>query len=120
MLDELTDRLRALREPETGELVVDVVYRGADTYSGPQKGRAPDLLAMPRDGFDIKGTFDATEISGRGKLVGMHKYDNATLFIQNARITVEHASVRDVLPTACALVKLACPEDVDGSSVVSS
>jgi len=69
-------------------------------------------------GYDIKGTFDATELTGRGKLVGMHKYDNATLFIRDARITVDHASVRDVLPTACKLMDLDCPDDVDGRVVI--
>ena len=74
---------------------------------------------MPRDGYDIKGTFDATTLTGSGKLVGMHKYDNATLFVRGRKFSVDHASVHDVLPIACNLLKLDCPPDVDGRMILT-
>jgi predicted AlkP superfamily phosphohydrolase/phosphomutase len=120
VLDQLAAQLAALAHPETGAPIVQHVYRADEIYHGPERERAPDLLVMPRDGFDIKGTFDYAGLTGRGPLVGMHKYDNATLFVRNQRITVNHASVRDVLPTACRLMKLECPADVDGQSVVAA
>jgi predicted AlkP superfamily phosphohydrolase/phosphomutase len=73
---------------------------------------------MPHDGYDIKGTFESAAFTGRGKLVGMHKYENATLFVRGHQIGVAHASVHDVLPTACRLFSLECPPDVDGQAVV--
>src|SRR5205807_947547 len=100
------------------ELIVKDVYRSSEIYAGPFVDRAPDLLLMPHDGYDIKGTFDATDLTGRGKLVGMHKYDNATLFIRGRQIAVDHASVHDVLPTAGALMNLEVPEAVDGRVVL--
>jgi hypothetical protein len=74
---------------------------------------------MPHDGYDIKGTFEPESLTGRGKLVGMHKYDNATLFVRGRRLNVEHASVHDVLPTACMLMGIPCPPDVDGTVVAA-
>lgn len=120
LVDELAILLRTLRDPVSGEQIVRDVYRADEIYSGPQQDRAPDLLVMPCDGYDIKGTFEATELTGRGKLVGMHKYDNATLFVRGKRITTDHASVRDVLPTACRLAGLDCPADVDGRVIVEA
>lgn len=119
LLGELEARLLALRDPETGVPMVEHVYRAAEIYDGPYLDRAPDLLLMPPDGYDIKGTFDASTLTGRGPLVGMHKYDNATLFVRGHALVTEHASVRDVLPTACALIDLPCPADVDGQVVVA-
>jgi predicted AlkP superfamily phosphohydrolase/phosphomutase len=119
VLTELEGRLRNLRDPETEAPIVKDVYRADDIYRGPLRGRAPDLLVMPFDGYDIKGTFEASEVTGRGKLVGMHKYDNATLFVRNQKLTVDHASVHDVLPTACKLLQLDCPENVDGRVVIA-
>ena len=118
LIEELSLKLRDLRDPQSGDQIVRDVYLADDIYAGPQKDRAPDLLAMPCDGYDIKGTFEPTDLTGRGKLVGMHKYDNATLFVRGKRITVDHASVRDVLPTACRLAGLDCPADVDGRVIV--
>lgn len=119
LLDELEGKLRAFRDPDSGEQIVKDVYRADAIYHGPLRPQAPDLLVMPCDGYDIKGTFDATVLTGRGPLVGMHKYDNATLFVRGHRIEVDHASVHDVLPTACRLLALECPPAVDGRAVVS-
>jgi predicted AlkP superfamily phosphohydrolase/phosphomutase len=119
VLTELEGRLRGLCDPETGAPIVKEVYRADDIYHGPLRQRAPDLLVMPHDGYDIKGTFESSELTGRGKLVGMHKYDNATLFLRNQKVTVDHASVHDVLPTACKLLRIDCPENVDGRVVVA-
>lgn len=120
VIEELCRRLADLRDPEDGSPIVRWAYPAEQIYDGPYRDRAPDLLAMPHDGYDIKGTFDATELTGRGKLVGMHKYDNATLFVRGRQITVSHASVHDVLPTACALMGLVCPSDVDGTVVITA
>jgi predicted AlkP superfamily phosphohydrolase/phosphomutase len=119
LVDELEERLRGLCDPETGAPMVQAVYRADEIYSGPQRDRAPDLLLMPPDGYDIKGTFDASTLTGQGPLVGMHKYDNATLFVRGRTLTMNHASVRDVLPTACKLAGLECPPDVDGQVVIA-
>lgn len=119
LVSELEAGLRELRDPESGDSMVQSVYRADEIYSGPQRDRAPDLLAMPPDGYDIKGTFEASSLTGRGPLVGMHKYDNATLFVRGRQLTTEHASVRDVLPTACRLIGLDCPTDVDGQVIVA-
>lgn len=120
LVAELETRLRALRDPETGEAMVRSVYRAGEIYHGPERRRAPDLLVMGVDGYDVKGTFEASTLTGQGPLVGMHKYDNATLFIRGRKITVDPASVRDVLPTACALLGIDAPADVDGRVVIET
>src|SRR5579884_65275 len=115
---ELQKRLAGLRDPETGDAIVKDVYRADDIYQGPYRAMAPDLLVMPHDGYDIKGSFESTTLTGRGPLVGMHKYDNATFFVRGRGITVPHASVRDVLPTAMRLAGLPDPADVDGRIII--
>ena len=118
LLETLRSGLAGLADPESGEPMVREVFTADEIYRGPERGRAPDLLVTGRDGYDIKGTFEAEALTGRGKLVGMHKYDNATLFVRSRRMDVARASVRDVLPTACALLGIDCPLDVDGQSVI--
>ncbi len=119
ILTELETRLRDLRDSDSGAPIIKDIYRAETIYHGPYRDRAPDLLVMPHDGYDIKGTFESSELTGRGKLVGMHKYDNATFYVRNHRLTVEHASVHDVLPTACKLMRMDCPEDLDGHVVIA-
>jgi predicted AlkP superfamily phosphohydrolase/phosphomutase len=118
LLDALAAELAGITDPDSGEPMVREVFRANEIYSGLERPRAPDLLVTGRDGYDIKGTFEAAALTGRGKLVGMHKYDNATLFVRGRQIETNRASVRDVLPTACALLDLAAPQDIDGRSVI--
>ncbi len=118
IIERLVEELSDLRDPESGESMVETVHRADDIYHGPERERAPDLLVMGRDGYDIKGTFDATELTGRGKLVGMHKYSNATLFVRGREFTVDHATVRDVLPTAYRLLQLPDPDGFDGKGII--
>jgi len=120
ILAEISRALATLCDPRTGEAMIKDVYPADQIYAGPQRGRAPDLLVMGQDGYDMKGTFESTELTGRGKLVGMHKYENATFFVRGHSITVDHASVRDVLPTACRLLDITCPADVDGRVVIKT
>jgi len=119
LIDELAAKLRGLRDPDSGEPIVRDLFRPGEIYFGPLRDRAPDLLVLPCDGYDIKGTFDSSTFTGRGKLVGMHKYDNATFLVRGRDLTVEHASVHDVLPTACKLLDLECPDGVDGRPIVT-
>jgi predicted AlkP superfamily phosphohydrolase/phosphomutase len=120
LLNELRQKLSELRDPDSGQPMVKQVFSRDEIYEGPCKDRAPDLLAMPHDGFDIKGTFESSTFTGRGKLVGMHKYDNATFFVRGHELNVAHASVHDVLPTSCNLLGLTCPPDVDGRVITNS
>jgi predicted AlkP superfamily phosphohydrolase/phosphomutase len=119
LIGELSAKLRDLRDPDSGDRIVRDLFRPSEIYRGPLRDRAPDLLVMPCDGYDIKGTFDSTSLTGRGKLLGMHKYDNATFLVRGRDLTVERASVHDVLPTACKLLGLECPDGVDGRPIVN-
>lgn len=116
---ELCRKLGELRDPESADLMLRTIDRADDIYSGPLRRLAPDILVMGADGYDVKGTFESTSLTGRGPLVGMHKYDNATLFVRGRKLSSDHASVRDVFPTACALLGIDPPDDIDGHSVLA-
>ena len=115
---EIAERLAELRDPDTGEPMIRDVFAADQIYRGPYRDRAPDLLVMGHDGYDVKGSFDAPNLTGRGKLVGMHKYDNATFFVRGRQTREGDASVRDVLPTAAQLLGMAAPADIDGQSMI--
>ncbi len=44
LLQEITQKLLALRDPETGAVIVERVYRGDEIYSGAHLEQAPDLI----------------------------------------------------------------------------
>ncbi|MGD8377326.1 MAG: alkaline phosphatase family protein [Acidobacteriota bacterium] len=96
--------LRELRGPE-GEPVVAAVHRREDLYTGAAAEAAPDLLVVPRDGFDLKGRFRSPSLFARSPLNGMHTHQDAVLCCDRPLATPP-ASIRDVLPVLLEMMEL--------------
>ena len=60
-----------------GKKIVQAVWRPEEIYSGPQIKYAPDLVATPVDGFDLKASVTGADIFRRTDLEGMHTWDDA-------------------------------------------
>jgi predicted AlkP superfamily phosphohydrolase/phosphomutase len=76
LLGEIKGALRDLKG-ENGEEVIDKIYEKEEIYHGPQTGRAPDLVCLPKDGYDLKGTLEKKEIFGHNIFTGMHTWHDA-------------------------------------------
>lgn len=96
LIDRLKDFLLNLQDPESGENVTETVERGRDIYHGPCLDIAPDLVAMPKRGFDFKGAMGKDILADTGPFTGMHTYDDATLLARGAAIGEGGVSIRDV------------------------
>jgi predicted AlkP superfamily phosphohydrolase/phosphomutase len=48
---ELHGVLTSLRDPRTGEAVIDTLYHRANIYSGPSTVSAPDVIAIEKNGY---------------------------------------------------------------------
>ncbi len=51
LLDEVSQKLLAMRDPENGNKIVDRVYHARDIYSGQQLEKAPDLVVGYNRGY---------------------------------------------------------------------
>jgi len=58
LLDEITTKLLALRDPKNGAKIVDRVYRAEDVYSGQYLDQAPDLIVGYSRGY--RGSWEST------------------------------------------------------------
>lgn len=115
---ELTDSLSQLRDPDSGEPMIEKVYRREEIYSGQCYDQAPDLVAMPRRGYDLKGSIKKDVLTDKGVINGAHTYDNAMIYIQGHEISKHEAAIVDVMPTILHLMDVRIPEDVDGSVLI--
>jgi predicted AlkP superfamily phosphohydrolase/phosphomutase len=119
LLDELSEKLRALADPETGETIVRDVYRRDEVYAGPLIEQAPCLVLVPNWGWDLKGSVKRQVLAEKGFFSGMHTQDDAFLFIRDAEVTATtKPTVRDVMPTILDLAACAPPADLDGRSLI--
>lgn len=115
---ELVDALFALTDPQ-GRSVIARVYRREEIYSGTQLTRAPDLIAVPYNGFDLKARLSAQKLFTKTHIQGMHTFDDAFLFVRNHRLQSQpKPRLIDLAPTLYALVGLSIPKEFEGRSLV--
>jgi predicted AlkP superfamily phosphohydrolase/phosphomutase len=104
--DELKAAIEELEGPE-GRPVVDRVVEREAVFDGDHADIAPDLVAIPNDGFDLKAGFSGhDEVFDVGPRNGMHTFANALLFVDESGAEVEGADLYDVAPTLLSLMDL--------------
>jgi len=95
VLREAAGALAGVRHPTTGESVFEAFYRTRDIYSGPLLSTACDLIAVGREGFDLRAGFRGGEVFGPPSLAGIHTYGDA-LVIADGILRGDEATIRDV------------------------
>ena len=117
--DELTDRLLDLEGPN-GEPVVDRVVYTEDAFRGEHDAIAPDLVALPTDGFDFKAGFNGNgAVFDTGPRNGMHTFDDTALFVDHPDASISDADLLDITPTLCSLMDVEYSRgEFDGASLV--
>ncbi|MFB6069614.1 MAG: alkaline phosphatase family protein [Halanaeroarchaeum sp.] len=103
--DELKADILALEAPD-GRPVVDRVVEKEEAFRGEHDAIAPDLVAIPNDGFDLKAGFGAHEaVFDTGPRNGMHTFADATLLVDDPAVSIgEGADLFDVAPTILDLL----------------
>lgn len=120
--NEIISRLWELCDPETGEQVVQDVYRREEIYSGPNADKAADIVFIPTRmeyfGFgecDF-GWYRVIEPVKRG-ISGTHRLNGMFLIwgrpVQPG-LWLEGASIYDLAPTILHLMGQPVPADMDG------
>jgi predicted AlkP superfamily phosphohydrolase/phosphomutase len=75
VLREIKEALMALKE--NGNPIIDRIYQKEEIYHGPHTNRGPDLVCLPKDGYDLKGSLGKNEIFSYSAFKGMHTWHDA-------------------------------------------
>jgi predicted AlkP superfamily phosphohydrolase/phosphomutase len=127
MRDELIERLESLKHPETGEKLIEKVYRREELYHGDYLASAPDLITQPKDfchqmrgGSFPKRYYDQVVSLKNPRefyVNGVHRLEG--VFIASGPgIKKSHLSdplnIIDLFPTILYSLGMAIPKSVDG------
>jgi predicted AlkP superfamily phosphohydrolase/phosphomutase len=74
--EEVMKALHSLRDPG-GKPVIDKIYAREEIYRGPLLEQAPDLVCLPKDGYDLKGKLESEGVFGNSVFTGMHTWHDA-------------------------------------------
>jgi predicted AlkP superfamily phosphohydrolase/phosphomutase len=116
--NQLKEALEELEGPN-GKKVCDRVVENEDAFHGDHEDIAPDLVAVPNYGFDLKAGFKGhDDVFGHGPRNGMHSFDNASLFV-DCDATVRDVDLYDIAPTILDLMEMEYDAaEFDGESLV--
>ncbi len=133
--DEIAERLRDLVDPDTGEKIVQTVYRREELYDGEYSNKAPDLLVTWKDfeyntrrayGRERDGLFGSSlefsDVSGYSSLQKSGTHHLSGIFVAKGpeiktQGLFEGARIVDLAPTILYLLGETVPEDMDGRIV---
>ncbi len=119
--ESIMTRLRALKDPISGEMWVGPVFRREEIYNGPLVDQAPDISFLPADMRHLplgnadftsnKFMVDAFGISGCHRMEGV-------LIARGEGVkqgcAIDSATIYDVTPTLLYLLDQSVPDDMDG------
>jgi predicted AlkP superfamily phosphohydrolase/phosphomutase len=120
--DKIIARLMELRDPQTGEKVIEAVYRREEIYSGDEVEHAPDIVFLPRRleyfGFGEYefGSHKIIETMKRG-ISGTHRMDGIFMAYGAAvqpGLVLEGLQIVDLAPTILHLLGVPIPNQIDG------
>ena len=120
--DELMSQLLEIRDPDTGEPIVDEVMRREECFAGPYAELAPDLIIV------MKGEYGSSNrLSSYSAVVterphvddpGSHRMEGILVCagpdVVAGGTVVEGAEIEDVAPTVLHALGLGIPSDMDG------
>jgi predicted AlkP superfamily phosphohydrolase/phosphomutase len=123
---ELTRALLDLRDPEDGSPVIARVVPGEELYhgptidgfpAGPRPPYAPDLVAVPNDGYDLKGN-PAVPLFSRTELAGMHTLEDAFILVRDGGPAWEGIpNIIDLAPSIIGRAGLSVPGEMEGRAL---
>ena len=120
--EEIIKRLKQLKDPITGEPVVEYIYRREEIYSGPSTDQAADIIFIPTRmeyfGFGEYefGSHKVIESVERG-ISGTHRMNGMMLFYGEpikSGLRLDGASLIDLAPTILHLMGEPVLKDMDG------
>jgi predicted AlkP superfamily phosphohydrolase/phosphomutase len=119
--EEIAKRALEIRDPRTGQKVVERVFRREEIYHGPQLEKAPDLILQSRNWeYMAFGHADFGASHVVEPIVGMsghHRPEGIVMLAGEgirAGAQLERAHITDLAPTILYAMGIPIPSDVDG------
>ena len=118
--EEIAQRLKEVRDPQTGTQVVEHVFRREEIYSGPALDLMPDLVAQPAGGYQIATRFqgDALFSALPAGFTGNHRMEGVLLLAGPDVVPgqmKQQPHIVDLFPTILSLLDVPLPPDLDGN-----
>jgi predicted AlkP superfamily phosphohydrolase/phosphomutase len=127
VIRQLTAALKSLRDPKSGEQVVDQIWRGAELFQGKYSQLAPDLFFFTKDmKYKAMGLSDFGSNKVFDDLYGTHAHHKmeGIFMLSGPGIrqgqAISMPKLVDLAPTIYHLFGISIPDNLDGKVVTEA
>ena len=127
LLEEIRQKLVEFLDPDTGEPVIQNVYRGVDIFHGSRMERAPDLQIDFRDGYRTSWQTTLGAVPAGIVVANMKKWsgdhcasdptDTSGIFLSNRLVRTPEPGLLDIAPTVLQILSVQSPGPMDGHAL---
>lgn len=115
ILARLKEAMTSLRDPETGEPIINVIFSREEGFWGDAVDVAPDLVVAARHGYYLRAFRHPNHgLAIKVDWEGNHTWDDAILYLPQPMADGVQPVIWDVLPTVLAGMGVELPQHVDG------
>ena len=120
--EEIIAELRKLTDQQTGQHIIEEIYKKEELYSGPRAVSAPDIVFLPK-GLEIAAFGEYEFASHRildysRALSSSHRMDGILMMKGEGLkqgVTIMNGNIMDIAPTVLYLLGLFVAADMDGT-----
>ena len=126
LLDEISEKLLAYRDPDTGEAVIKTVYRASEIYDGAAMAKSPDLIIGYYSGYRCS---DDSALGSLSKTVLTPNMDRWSgdhcmaldevpgILVSNRQLMAEDPRLIDLTTTILSLYNIEAPANLKGRAL---
>jgi predicted AlkP superfamily phosphohydrolase/phosphomutase len=121
VLEDLVRRLRQMSDPDTGEAVIERIFRREEVYDGPYVDQSPDLMFLTRNmNYKAMGLSDFSSPRVFDPVYGTtgHHRMNGVMIWHGPGVAAgqqaREARIHDLAPTILYSMGLPIPDTMDG------
>ncbi len=123
-LNQIVAGLEQVVDPDTGEKVIEKVYRTRDIYRGKFTKNSAELRVAFYPGYRTswettlggvpQGLVSANLKKWSGDHSASEPADTSGIFLSNRRLSTREPNIADIAPTVCQYFNIPCPVEMDG------
>jgi predicted AlkP superfamily phosphohydrolase/phosphomutase len=109
--EDLINKIKDLKDPETGQLIAKSVYKKEQIFSGFELENAPDILIESAENYSIVGGFSYSSLfESNPKEKATHRMNGMIIISgDNVKKGDINASIFDVAPTISSILGVSLP-----------
>lgn len=126
LCDELTEKLKELKDPRNGTPLVEDVIRASDAFHGDYRVNAPDLIVLPAPGYAWQTGFSDSLVKEAEQYGLTRSGDHdpyGVIALSGPAVStakIDSYSLEDIAPTVLWLMGCDVSDDMDGTVMLNA